>query len=186
MLDAATYTPRLKADYKARIRAALKEEFGYKNDMMIPKLDKIVLNMGVGEAVKDTKKVKSAQADLTQIAGQQAVITKAKNSIAGFRVREDMPLGTKVTLRGDRMYEFLDRLITIALPRVRDFRGVKGTSFDGRGNYAMGLKEHIVFPEIDFDKVDDVLGMDIIICTTARTDAEAKALLKLFNMPFNG
>jgi len=185
MLDAATYTPRLKADYKARIRAALKEEFGYKNDMMIPRLDKIVLNMGVGEAVKDTKKVKSAQADLTQIAGQQAVITKAKNSIAGFRVREEMPLGCKVTLRGDRMYEFLDRLITIALPRVRDFRGVKGTSFDGRGNYAMGLKEHIVFPEIDFDKVDDVLGMDIIICTTARTDAEAKALLKQFNMPFN-
>ncbi|MCA0204543.1 MAG: 50S ribosomal protein L5 [Proteobacteria bacterium] len=184
MLDAATYTPRFKADYKNRIRAALKEEFGYKNDMMIPRLDKIVLNMGVGEAVKDTKKVKSAQADLTLIAGQQAVITKAKNSIAGFRVREEMPLGTKVTLRGDRMYEFLDRLITVALPRVRDFRGVKGNSFDGRGNYAMGLKEHIVFPEIDFDKVDEVLGMDIIICTTAKTDAEAKALLKQFNMPF--
>jgi large subunit ribosomal protein L5 len=184
MLDSATYTPRLKADYKARIRAAMKEEFGYKNDMMIPKLDKIVLNMGVGEAVKDTKKVKSAEADLTLIAGQKAVITKAKNSIAGFRVREEMPLGCKVTLRGDRMYEFLDRLITIALPRVRDFRGVKGTSFDGRGNYAMGIKEHIVFPEIDFDKVDEVLGMDIIICTTAPTDAEAKALLKHFNMPF--
>ncbi|MEZ5751242.1 MAG: 50S ribosomal protein L5 [Paracoccaceae bacterium] len=184
MLDAATYTPRLKADYKARIRAAMKEEFGYKNDMMIPRLDKIVLNMGVGEAVKDTKKVKSAEADLTLIAGQKAVITKAKNSIAGFRVREEMPLGCKVTLRGDRMYEFLDRLISIALPRVRDFRGVKGTSFDGRGNYAMGIKEHIVFPEIDFDKVDEVLGMDIIICTTAPTDAEAKALLKHFNMPF--
>ena len=184
MLDAATYTPRLKAAYKDRIRAALKEEFGYKNEMMIPRLDKIVLNMGVGEAVKDTKKVKSAQGDLTKIAGQQAVITKAKNSIAGFRVREEMPLGTKVTLRGDRMYEFLDRLITVALPRVRDFRGVKGNSFDGRGNYAMGIKEHIVFPEIDFDKVDEVLGMDIIICTTARTDAEAKALLKHFNMPF--
>ena len=184
MLDTATYTPRFKADYKDRIRAALKEEFGYKNEMMIPRLDKIVLNMGVGEAVKDTKKVKSAQADLTLIAGQQAVVTKAKNSIAGFRVREDMPLGCKVTLRGDRMYEFLERLITVALPRVRDFRGVKGSSFDGRGNYAMGMKEHIVFPEIDFDKVDDVLGMDIIICTTAKTDAEAKALLKQFNMPF--
>ena len=184
MLDAATYTPRLKAEYRARIRAALKEEFGYKNDMMIPKLDKIVLNMGVGEAVKDTKKVKSAEADMTAIAGQKAVITKAKNSIAGFRVREDMPLGVKVTLRGDRMYEFLDRLITVALPRVRDFRGVKGTSFDGRGNYAMGIKEHIIFPEIDFDKVDEVWGMDIIICTTAKTDAEAKALLKQFNMPF--
>jgi large subunit ribosomal protein L5 len=185
MLDAATYTPRLKSIYKDSIRAALKEEFGYKNDMMIPKLDKIVLNMGIGEAVKDTKKVKSAEADLTAIAGQKAVITKAKNSIAGFRVREGMPLGVKVTLRGDRMYEFLDRLITVALPRVRDFRGVKGTSFDGRGNYAMGIKEHIVFPEIDFDKVDEVWGMDVIICTTAATDAEAKALLKQFNMPFN-
>jgi large subunit ribosomal protein L5 len=185
MLDTATYTPRLKADYQARIRAALIEEFGYKNGMMAPKLDKIVLNMGIGEAVKDTKKVKSAEADMTLIAGQKAVITKAKNSIAGFRVREEMPLGVKVTLRGDRMYEFLDRLITIALPRVRDFRGVKGSSFDGRGNYAMGIKEHIVFPEIDFDKVDEVWGMDVIICTTARTDAEAKALLKLFNMPFN-
>ena len=184
MLDQASYTPRLKAEYKGKIRAAMKTEFSYKNDMQIPRLDKIVLNMGVGEAVKDTKKVKSAQADLTLIAGQQAVITKAKNSIAGFRVREEMPLGTKVTLRGDRMYEFLDRLITVALPRVRDFRGVKGNSFDGRGNYAMGLKEHIVFPEIDFDKVDEVLGMDIIICTTAKTDAEAKALLKQFNMPF--
>ena len=185
MLDAATYTPRLKASYKASIRAALKEEFGYKNDMQIPRLDKIVLNMGVGEAVKDTKKVKQASEEQSLIAGQKAVITKAKKSIAGFRVREEMPLGTKVTLRGDRMYEFLDRLITIALPRVRDFRGVKGTAFDGRGNYAMGLKEHIVFPEIDFDKVDEVLGMDIIICTTAKTDAEAKALLKHFNMPFN-
>ncbi len=185
MLDQANYTPRLKADYKNRVRAALKEEFGYSNDMQIPRLDKIVLNMGVGEAVKDTKKVKQASEELSRIAGQKAVITKAKKSIAGFRVREEMPLGTKVTLRGDRMYEFLDRLITIALPRVRDFRGVKGTAFDGRGNYAMGLKEHIVFPEIDFDKVDEVLGMDIIICTTAKTDAEAKALLKLFNMPFN-
>ena len=184
MLDQAAYTPRLKAAYKATIRAALKEEFAYKNDMQIPKLDKIVLNMGVGEAVKDTKKVKTAAEELTAIAGQKAVITKAKKSIAGFRVREEMPLGCKVTLRGDRMYEFLDRLITVALPRVRDFRGVKGSSFDGRGNYAMGLKEQIVFPEINFDKVDEILGMDIIICTTAKTDAEAKALLKEFNMPF--
>jgi len=184
MLDAAKYTPRLKAVYGDRIRAAMKSEFGYKNDMQIPRLDKIVLNMGVGEAVKDTKKVKQAAEELGQIAGQKAVITKAKKSIAGFRVREEMPLGCKVTLRGDRMYEFLDRLITVALPRVRDFRGVKGSSFDGRGNYAMGLKEHIVFPEINFDKVDEVLGMDIIICTTAKTDAEAKALLKHFNMPF--
>jgi large subunit ribosomal protein L5 len=184
MLDTSTYTPRLKVAYRERIRAALKEEFGYKNDMQIPKLDKIVLNMGIGEAVKDTKKVKSAEADLTRIAGQKPVITKAKTSVAGFRVRENMPLGVKVTLRGDRMYDFLDRLITVALPRVRDFRGVKGNSFDGRGNYAMGIKEHIIFPEIDFDKVDEVWGMDVIICTTAKTDAEAKALLKQFNMPF--
>jgi large subunit ribosomal protein L5 len=186
MLDTATYTPRLKAIYKDRVRAALKEEFGYKNDMMIPKLEKIVLNIGAGsEAVRDSKKVKSAQDDLSTIAGQRAVVTKAKKSIAGFRVREEMPLGTMVTLRGDRMYEFLDRVITVAMPRIRDFRGVKGTSFDGRGNYAFGLKEHIVFPEINFDKVDEVWGMDIVICTTAKTDAEAKALLKLFNMPFN-
>ncbi|KRW96387.1 50S ribosomal protein L5 [Paracoccus sp. PXZ] len=185
MLDQANYTPRLKSLYKDQIRATLKEEFGYKNDMQIPRLDKIVLNMGIGEAVKDTKKVKQGAEELSLIAGQKAVITKAKKSIAGFRVREEMPLGCKVTLRGDRMYEFLDRLINIALPRVRDFRGVKGSAFDGRGNYAMGLKEHIVFPEINFDKVDEVLGMDIIICTTAKTDAEAKSLLKAFNMPFN-
>lgn len=185
MLDSAAYVPRLKQAYRDRIRAALKEEFGYKNDMMIPKLDKVVLNIGAGsEAVRDSKKVKSAQDDLSTIAGQKAVVTLAKKSIAGFRVREEMPLGTKVTLRGDRMYEFLDRLITVALPRVRDFRGVKPTAFDGRGNYAMGLKEHIVFPEINFDKVDEVWGMDIIICTTAKTDAEAKALLKHLNMPF--
>ena len=186
MLDATKYQPRLKTQFRETIKPALKEEFGYKNDMQIPRLDKIVLNIGCGsEAVRDSKKAKSAQEDLSTIAGQKAVITKAKNSIAGFRVREEMPLGAKVTLRGDRMYEFLDRLINIALPRVRDFRGVKGTSFDGRGNYAMGLKEHIVFPEINFDKVDEVLGMDIIICTTATTDAEAKSLLKHFNMPFN-
>ena len=186
MLDTATYTPRLKAFYKSDIRAALKTEFGYKNDMQIPRLDKIVLNIGCGaEAVRDSKKAKSAVDDLTTIAGQRAVQTKAKKSIAGFRVREDMPLGAKVTLRGDRMYEFLDRLITVAMPRIRDFRGVSGKSFDGRGNYATGLKEHIVFPEINFDKVDEVWGMDIVICTTAKTDAEAKALLKQFNMPFN-
>ena len=178
------YTPRLKAQYAETIRPALKEEFSYKNEMMIPKLEKIVLNMGVGEAVADSKKIRSAHADLMAIAGQMPVITKAKKSIAGFKVREDMPLGVKVTLRGDRMYDFLDRLVTVAMPRIRDFRGVSGKSFDGRGNYAMGLKEHIVFPEIDFDKVDQFWGMDIVICTTADTDAEAKALLKQFNMPF--
>lgn len=181
----ADYTPRLKSVYKDNVRGAMKEEFSYKNDMMIPRLDKIVLNMGVGEAVADSKKIRSAEADMTAIAGQKAVITKAKNSIAGFKVREDMPLGVKVTLRGDRMYEFLDRLVNVAMPRVRDFRGVSAKSFDGRGNYAMGLKEHIVFPEINFDKVDVMWGMDIVICTTANTDAEAKSLLKHFNMPFS-
>ena len=181
----ADYTPRLKAHYREAARAALKEEFGYKNDMQIPKLDKIVLNMGVGEAVADSKKIRSAVADMAAIAGQQPVITKAKKSIAGFRVREDMPLGVKVTLRGDRMYDFLDRLVTVAMPRIRDFRGVSGKSFDGNGNYAMGLKEHIVFPEINFDKIDQMWGMDIAICTTAKSDAEAKSLLKQFNMPFN-
>ncbi|MGG7643248.1 50S ribosomal protein L5 [Rhodovulum sp. YNF3179] len=185
MLDTTTYTPRLKATFRETIRPAMKEEFGYKNDMMIPRLDKIVLNIGVGEAVKDTKKIKSAENDLALIAGQKPVVNRAKKSIAGFRVREGMPLGVKVTLRGDRMYEFLDRLITIAMPRIRDFRGVSGKSFDGSGNYAMGLKEHIVFPEIEYDKVDEVWGMDIIICTTAKSDAEAKALLKHFNMPFS-
>lgn len=186
MLDNADYTPRLKTAYQDAIRAALKEEFGYQNDLQIPRLDKIVLNIGCGaEAVRDSKKVKSAQEDLTAIAGQNAVINKAKKSIAGFRVREDMPLGVKVTLRGDRMYEFLDRLTTIAMPRIRDFRGVSGKSFDGRGNYAFGIKEHIVFPEINFDKVDEVWGIDVVIATTAKTDAEAKAMLKHFNMPFN-
>jgi len=186
MLDTANYTPRLKTTYVDTIRAAMKEEFGYKNDMQIPRLDKIVLNIGCGaEAVRDSKKAKSAQEDLTAIAGQKAMTTRAKKSIAGFRVREDMPLGAKVTLRGDQMYEFLDRLITVAMPRIRDFRGVSGKSFDGRGNYATGLKEHIVFPEIDFDKVDETWGMDIVICTTADNDAEAKALLKAFNMPFS-
>jgi large subunit ribosomal protein L5 len=185
MLDSANYTPRLRQQYRDTIRPAMKDEFGYKNDMQIPQVEKIVLNIGCGaEAVRDSKKAKSAQEDLSRIAGQKAVVTTAKKSIAGFRVREDMPLGTKVTLRGDRMYEFLDRLITVAMPRIRDFRGVK-PAFDGRGNFAMGMKEHIVFPEIDFDKVDEVWGLDIIITTTAQTDAEAKALLKHFNMPFN-
>ena len=185
MLDNATYTPRLKAQYAETIRAALKEEFGYKNDMQLPKLEKIVLNIGCGaEAAKDSKKAKAAVEDLTAIAGQQAVATKAKKSIAGFRVREDMPLGAKVTLRGDRMYEFLDRLITIAMPRIRDFRGINAKSFDGNGNYAMGIKEHIVFPEVNYDKVDQIRGMDIIICTTANTDEEARALLEEFNFPF--
>ncbi len=186
MLDTTAYTPRLKALYEGEVRGKLKEEFGYKNDMQIPRLEKIVLNIGCGRAaVKDSKKAKSAQADLTVIAGQHAVITKAKKSIAGFRVREDMPLGAKVTLRGDRMYEFLDRLITVAMPRIRDFRGISAKSFDGNGNYAMGLKEILVFPEIDFDKIVENWGMDIVITTTANTDAEAKALLKAFNMPFN-
>ena len=184
MLDEANYTPRLKAAYADGIKAAMKEEFGYKNDMMIPRLDKIVLNMGVGEAVADSKKIKAAHDDLMAIAGQKPVITKAKKSIAGFKVREEMPLGVKVTLRGDRMYEFLDRLVTVALPRVRDFRGLNAKSFDGRGNYAMGLKEHIVFPEINYDQVDQMWGMDIVICTTAQTDDEAKSLLAKFNMPF--
>ena len=186
MLDTANYTPRLKAQFKDSIKAAMKEEFGYKNDMQIPRLDKIVLNIGCGRAaVKDSKKAKSAVEDLSTIAGQRAVMTTAKNSIAGFRVRDGMPMGAKVTLRGDRMYEFLDRLITIAMPRIRDFRGVSGKSFDGRGNYALGLKEHLVFPEINFDKIDENWGMDIVIATTAQTDAQAKALLKHFNMPFN-
>ena len=186
MADSAKYTPRLRAAYDENIRAALKEEFGYKNDMQIPRLDKIVLNIGAGKAaVKDSKTAKSAQQDLSTIAGQHAVVTRAKKSIAGFRVREDMPMGAKVTLRGARMYEFLDRLTTVAMPRIRDFRGVSAKSFDGRGNYALGIKEHIVFPEIDFDKVDENWGMDVAISTTAKTDAEAKALLKHFNMPFN-
>ena len=185
MLDTANYTPRLKAFYRETIKPALKEEFAYKNDMQIPRLEKIVLNIGCGaESVRDSKKAKSAVEDLTTIAGQQAVATLAKNSIAGFRVREGMTLGAKVTLRGDRMYDFLDRLITVAMPRIRDFRGVK-PAFDGRGNFAMGIKEHIVFPEINFDKVDEVWGLDIVIVTNAKSDDEAKSLLKNFNMPFN-
>ena len=180
----ADYTPRLKALYASNIRAEMKKEFGYKNDMMIPKLEKIVLNMGVGEAVADSKKIRSAVTDMALIAGQQPVICKARTSIAGFKVREDMPLGCKVTLRGDRMFEFMDRLTTVAMPRIRDFRGSDPKSFDGRGNFAMGLKEHIIFTEIDFDKVDEMWGMDIVICTTADNDTEARSLLKHFNMPF--
>ena len=183
MADQA-YEPRLKAEYRQRIRAKLKEQFGYTNEMQIPKLDKIVINMGVGEAVADSKKINSAMADLGKIAGQKPVATKARTSIAGFKLREDMTIGCKVTLRKDQMYEFLDRLITIALPRVRDFRGLKPTSFDGNGNFAMGLKEHIVFPEINYDQIDQVWGMDIIVATTAKTDDEARELLREFQFPF--
>jgi large subunit ribosomal protein L5 len=183
MADQA-YEPRLKSEYRSRIRAALKEEFGYTNEMQIPKLDKIVLNMGIGEAVGDSKKVNAAMADLAKIAGQKPVSTKARTSIAGFKLREGMTIGAKVTLRKDRMYEFLDRLVTIALPRVKDFRGLKPTSFDGRGNYAMGIREHIVFPEINYDQIDQMWGMDIIVATTAKTDDEARALLKQFQFPF--
>ncbi|MCY4167016.1 MAG: 50S ribosomal protein L5 [Rhodobacter sp.] len=187
MLDTVGYVPRYKAMYRERIRAAMKDEFRYANVMEIPRLEKVVLNIGCGaEAVRDSKKAGSAREDLTVIAGQKAVISRARKSIASFRVREGMPIGAKVTLRGDRMYDFLDRLITIALPRVRDFRGVRAGAFDGHGNFALGLKEHIVFPEIDYDKVDEVWGMDIVICTTARNDAEARALLEHFNMPFSG
>jgi large subunit ribosomal protein L5 len=179
------YEPRLKSEYRTRIRKALKDQFGYTNEMQIPKLDKIVLNMGIGEAVNDSKKVQSAMKDLTAIAGQKPAPTRARKSIAGFKLRENMVIGAKVTLRKDRMYEFLDRLITIALPRVKDFRGLNGKSFDGRGNYAMGLKEHIVFPEINYDQIDQMWGMDIVVCTTAKSDEEAKALLKEFQFPFN-
>ncbi|MEM9012595.1 MAG: 50S ribosomal protein L5 [Pseudomonadota bacterium] len=178
------YTPRLRTHYRETVRPALKEEFGYANDMMIPRLDKVVLNIGVGAAVADSKKIKSAHDDLMVIAGQKPVITRAKKSIAGFKLREGMPIGVKVTLRRDRMYDFLDRLVTIALPRTRDFRGVSGKNFDGRGNFAMGVREHIVFPEVDYDKVDQVWGLDVVITSTAATDAEAKSLLRHFNVPF--
>ena len=180
----AANQPRLKKVYEDKIRKALQEQFKYDNEMQIPRLDKIVLNMGVGEATADSKKPSVAAEDLALIAGQKPVVTRARKSIAGFKVRENMPIGTKVTLRKERMYEFLDRLVTIALPRVRDFRGLNPKSFDGRGNYAMGIKEHIVFPEINYDKVDQIWGMDIIVCTTAKTDDEARALLKGFNFPF--
>ncbi len=175
---------RLQEHYEKTIKPALRQEFGYGNALEVPRIEKIVINMGVGEAVGDRKAVENAAAELALISGQRAVITKARKSIATFKVREGMPLGCKVTLRRERMYEFLDRLVNIALPRVRDFRGLNGKSFDGRGNYALGLKEQLVFPEIDYDKVDKVRGMDIIICTTAQTDAEAKALLRGFDFPF--
>jgi len=177
--------PRLRTRYDETVCASLTEKFGYKNPMQVPKLEKIVINMGVGEGVQDKKKVTKAATELAAIAGQKPVITRARKSIATFKLREGMPVGTKVTLRGERMYEFLDRLITIAMPRIRDFRGVNAKSFDGRGNYAMGLKEQIVFPEINYDDVDVIRGMDIIICTTASTDDEARELLRGFDMPFN-
>lgn len=180
----AGYVPRMKQVYRDTIRQAMVEQFGYKNQLAVPRLDKIVLNMGVGEAVNDTKKVTSAAADLSLIAGQKPIVTHARNAISTFKVREGMPLGAKVTLRDVRMYEFLDRLVTVALPRIRDFRGLSPKSFDGRGNFAMGIKEHIIFPEIDYDKAETMLGMDIIVCTTAKTDDEARALLKAFNFPF--
>ena len=178
------YVPRMKQLYRDSIRQAMIEQFGYKNALAVPRLDKIVLNMGVGEAVNDTKKVTSAAADLSLIAGQKPVITHARTAISTFKVRENMPLGAKVTLRDIRMYEFLDRLVTVALPRIRDFRGLSPKSFDGRGNFAMGIKEHIIFPEIDYDKAESMLGMDIIVCTTAKSDDEARALLRAFNFPF--
>jgi large subunit ribosomal protein L5 len=177
-------TARFRQQYEERLKPALMKEFGYTNTLQVPRLDKIVINMGVGEAVQDSKKIDAAVRDLTAIAGQKPVVTRAKKSIATYKLRENVPIGVKVTLRAERMYEFLDRLITVALPRVRDFRGLSGKSFDGRGNYALGLKEQLVFPEIDYDKVDTVRGMDIVICTTAKTDKEAKALLKGFQMPF--
>ncbi len=178
------YVARLKKVYQDEIVPKLVQEFGYKNPMEVPKIEKIVLNMGVGEAVNDTKKVTSAAADLALIAGQKPVVTRARKAISTFKVRENMPIGAKVTLRKTRMYEFLDRLVTVALPRVRDFRGLDPKSFDGRGNYALGVKEHIIFPEIDYDKAEAMLGLDIVVCTTAKTDAEARALLRAFNFPF--
>ena len=175
---------RLQEQYKSTIKPAMLEKFGYANVMQVPRLEKVVLNMGVGEAVQDSKKIQAAVDDLTRIIGQKPVVTLAKKSIAGFKLREGMPIGAKVTLRRDKMFEFIDRLVTIALPRVRDFRGLNGRSFDGRGNYAMGLKEQIVFPEIDYDKVDTIRGLDIIVVTTAKTDDEARELLRGFNFPF--
>ena len=181
---ADTYTPRMKVKFDAEIAAAMQAKFGYKNAMEIPRIEKITLNMGVGEASQDKKKVQTAATEMELIAGQKPVITKAKKSIAQFKLREGMPIGCKVTLRRERMYEFLDRLITIAMPRIRDFRGLNPKSFDGRGNYAMGLKEQIIFPEISYDQIEKVRGMDIIVTTTAKTDDEARELLRLFGFPF--
>ncbi len=180
----AKYTPRMKRIYEDTVRKAMVEQFGYKNELEIPRIEKIVINMGVGDATQDKKRVEAAAAEMTAIAGQKAVVSKAKKSIAQFKLREGMPIGCKVTLRRERMYEFLDRLITIALPRVRDFRGLNPKSFDGRGNYAMGLKEQIVFPEINYDRIDKVRGMDVIVTTTAKTDDEARELLRAFGFPF--
>ncbi len=178
------YKPRMKIRYEDQIKGAMREKFAYGNVMQVPKIQKIVINMGVGEAVNDRKKVENAVNDLSMISGQRPLVTKARKSIATFKLREGMSIGAKVTLRGDRMYEFIDRLVTIALPRVKDFRGLNPKSFDGRGNFAMGLKEHIVFPEIDYDKVDEIWGMDIIVVTSAPNDDEARELLKQFNFPF--
>ena len=180
----ANYTPRMKSQYEDVIRKQMIEQFGYKNAMEVPVIEKIVINMGVGEATADTKKVQTAAGDLALIAGQKPVVTRARQAISNFKLRENQPVGAKVTLRKTRMYEFVDRLVNIALPRVRDFRGLNPKSFDGRGNFALGIKEHIVFPEINYDKVDQMWGMDIIVCTTAKTDDEARALLKAFNFPF--
>jgi len=180
----AAYKPRLKQVYEDRIVKAMTEKFGYKNVMEVPRLSKIVLNMGVGEATQDKKRVETAAQEMTAIAGQKAVITKAKKSIAQFKLREGMPIGAKVTLRRERMYEFLDRFVTIALPRVRDFRGLNPKAFDGRGNYATGLKEQLIFPEISYDRIDKIRGMDVIVATTAKTDDEARELLRLFGFPF--
>ena len=178
------YIPRLRSEYDRKIRSALTEQFGYANVMQVPRLDKVVLNMGVGEAVNDRKKAEQAAADLGLIAGQKPVITYSRTAISTFKLRENQPIGCKVTLRQARMYEFIDRLITVALPRVRDFRGLNPKSFDGRGNYSLGIKEHIIFPEIDFDKMGETWGMDITVCTTAKTDEEARELLRLFQFPF--
>jgi large subunit ribosomal protein L5 len=182
--NGSRYEPRLKTYYREIVVPKLNEQFGYKNPFSVPRLDKIVLNMGVGEATADSKKAQSAADDLALIAGQKPVITRARKSISTFKLREGMPIGAKVTLRKARMYEFLDRLVTVALPRVRDFRGLSVKSFDGRGNYALGIKEHIVFPEINYDKVDQIWGMDVVVCTTAKTDEEAQALLSALNFPF--
>jgi len=184
MAEEVAYTPRLRTLFDDVVRGKLIEQFGYKNPMQVPTLDKVVVNMGIGEGVNDRKKVESAAADLTLIAGQKSVITKARKSIATFKVREGQPIGCKVTLRKARMYDFVDRLISIALPRVRDFRGLSPKSFDGRGNYTLGIKEHIIFPEIDYDKAAEIWGMDVVVCTTAKTDDEARALLAAFNFPF--
>jgi large subunit ribosomal protein L5 len=182
--DTSGYTPRLRKMYDDRIAKAMTEKFGYKNALEIPRIEKIVLNMGVGEATQDKKKVEQAASEMELIAGQKPVVTKAKKSIAQFKLREGMPIGVKVTLRRERMYEFLDRFITIAMPRIRDFRGLNPKSFDGRGNYAMGLKEQLVFPEINYDRIDKVRGMDVIVTTSAKTDDEARELLRLFGFPF--